>query len=173
MKNVLCKAVLSAAIISASATSFAATDSASSKISLEFTPVIEIESVEDVAIKNQELGADLRGIENFCVAGMGFSTYSVTFESNDGNNDDKFTLHDGQGVEVPYSVGFDNSLLGSFTGAEEGTPLTGNTRNAITCADNHDNARFEINIANVDWENQAVTNGTHYTDTLLITVASE
>ncbi|WP_445360415.1 hypothetical protein ACJJIL_17965 [Microbulbifer sp. EKSA005] len=173
-KNVvrtLFSAIAAGTLLSISAASMAATDSANSDITLSFTPTIEITRVDNLTITDPTLGTDAVGTEDFCVGGLGFSTYSITFDSNDGENDTEFTLTDGTN-NVPYSVGFDNSISGSFETVTIGDALTGKTRNIASCGSS-DNARFQITVANSDWETATVLNGTTYTDTLLITVASE
>ncbi|WP_444939958.1 hypothetical protein ACJJI3_12700 [Microbulbifer sp. ZKSA004] len=173
-KNVvrtLFSAIAAGTLFSISAASMADSASASSDITLSFTPTIEITRVENLTIADPTLGTDAVGTEDFCVGGLGFSTYSITFDSNDGENDTEFTLTDGTN-NVPYSVGFDNSTSGTFTTVTEGDALTGQTRNIASCGSS-DNARFQITVANSAWETATVLNGTTYTDTLLITVASE
>ncbi|WP_226645045.1 hypothetical protein [Microbulbifer variabilis] len=173
-KNVvrsLVSAVAAGILFSTSAATMAASDSASSDITLSFTPTIEIAEVGDVAITDPALGTDAVASEAFCIGGFGFPTFSITFESNDGINDTAFSLS-GNGLDVPYSVGFDNSTSGTFTAVNEGQAVTGQTRNAASCSGS-DNARFQITVANGDWQTSDVLNGTSYTDTLLITVASE
>ncbi|QFT53763.1 hypothetical protein [Microbulbifer sp. THAF38] len=174
-KNVvrsLVSAVAAGILFSTSAATMAAQDSASSDITLSFTPTIEIAAVGDVSITDPALGSDAVASEDFCIGGFGFPTFSITFESDDDNNDPAFTLTDGAGLEVPYSVGFDNSTSGTFTAVNAGQAVTGQTRNAASCSGS-DNARFQITVANGDWQTSDVLNGTDYTDTLLITVASE
>ncbi|MCO1335688.1 hypothetical protein MO867_15230 [Microbulbifer sp. OS29] len=165
-------AVTAGALLTASAVSMAASDSASSDITLSFTPTIEITRVDNLGIANPTLGTDAIGSEDFCVGGLGFSTYSITFASNDGENDTEFSLTDDGTNHVPYSVGFDNSLSGTFNTVTAGDALQDQSRNASSCGSS-DNARFQVTVANSDWENATILNGTSYSDTLLITVASE
>ncbi|GAB2879288.1 hypothetical protein ACCI51_06335 [Microbulbifer echini] len=173
-KNVvrsLVSALTAGIFFSTSAATMAATADSSSIIKLEFTPTIEIAAVGDISITDPALGSNAVASEDFCIGGFGFPTFSITFESNDGINDNAFSLS-GNGLDVPYSVGFDNSTSGTFTQVNEGQAVTGQTRNAASCSGS-DNARFQITIANGDWQTSDVLNGTSYTDTLLITVASE
>ncbi|WP_444942749.1 hypothetical protein ACJJIK_10880 [Microbulbifer sp. ZKSA006] len=158
--------------ISAGSIAESVTASESSEITLSFTPSIEITRVDNVAIADPALGTDAVGIEDFCVGGLGFSTYSITFESNDTNNDSEFSLTDDGTNHIPYSVGFDNSTSGTFTTVVAGDALTGQSRNIASCGSS-DNARFQITVANSDWETSSVLNGTSYSDILTITVASE
>ncbi|WP_444908789.1 hypothetical protein [Microbulbifer sp. TRSA005] len=173
-KNVvrsLASALAAGMLFSASAATVAATNSASSDITLTFNPSIVIADVGDITITDPALGTDAVASDAFCIGGFGFPTFSITFESNDGNNDTAFSLS-GNGLDVPYSVGFDNSTNGPFTVVNEGEPLTGLDRNAASCSGS-DNARFQITVANSAWQTNDVLDGTSYTDTLLITVASE
>ncbi|AWF80072.1 hypothetical protein BTJ40_04140 [Microbulbifer sp. A4B17] len=168
----LFSAIAAGTLFSFSASSLAAEASEDSVITLSFTTSIEITRVDDLEIEDPASGTSAEGIEDFCVGGIGFSTYSVTFESTNGDATDPFKLTDGGTTSIPYSVGFDNSTSGSFTTVTEGTPLTGQSRNVAACASD-DNARFQVTINNSDWETATVLNGTSYSDTLTITVASE
>jgi len=171
-KNVVRSLVAAGVLFSISSTTMAATDSQSSDIELKFNAAIDIDGVENILIEDPTLGNDATGEDGFCVGGFGFSTFSITFESNDSTNDTEFSLTDGASLNVPYSVGFDNSTSGSFTTVTEGVALTSQKRNNASCTGT-DNARFQITVANANWQTSDVLDGTSYTDTLLITVASE
>ncbi|WHI50498.1 hypothetical protein P3339_18965 [Microbulbifer sp. MLAF003] len=160
-------------LVSISSTTLAASDSQSSDIELKFNATIDIDGVENISIEDPALDTDATGGDGFCVGGFGFSTFSITFESNDGKNDDEFSLiNSDESQKVTYSVGFDNSTSGSFTNVTEGAALGNQTRKNASCTGT-DNARFQITVANDDWQTPNVLDGTSYTDTLLITVASE
>ncbi|MCO1335692.1 hypothetical protein MO867_15250 [Microbulbifer sp. OS29] len=152
---------------------FAVTDATSADISLQFTEVIDVANVGNVQIQDPGTGTNATAIEDFCVAGTGFSTFEISFESDDGNNDTVFELTDGTN-NVDYAVGFDNSTGGAFTNVTEGTPIIGQTLNDIAadCTSVADNARFQITILNADWENATILSGSNYTDVLTITVTS-
>ncbi|WP_444932201.1 hypothetical protein ACJJIF_10685 [Microbulbifer sp. SSSA002] len=148
------------------------TDTGSSDITLNFTESVSVMNVGNVTITDPSTGTNATSIEPFCISGVGFSTFEITFESNDTNNDTVFELTNGTNT-VDYTVGFDNSLVGSFTTASEGIAMTGQTLNGVASDCSSDNARFEITIANADWENSTTQSGSGYADTLLITVTSE
>ncbi|GAB2879307.1 hypothetical protein ACCI51_06350 [Microbulbifer echini] len=152
--------------------SFAVDDTALSDISLQFTDAIDIAAVQNVQIVDPATGTDAKAIEDFCVAGMGFSTFEILFESDNGVG--VFELVGG-GNKVPYLVGYDNSTAGIFTPIIEGTALTGQALNdiATSCIGIVDNSRFEITILNASWENGTILSGGPYTDALTITVTSE
>ena len=172
MKNVL-RTLFTATLISSSAFTFAAgeTDSADSTITLNLSESIQLVGVEDVTITDPATGTNATGADGFCVAGIGFSTYSITFESTDTNDDTAFSLT-GATNPIPYNVGFRNDTSGSYTTVTEGVALTSQNRNAASCSGG-DNAGFQITIDNSAWEIADVLNGTSYTDTLTITVTTE
>ncbi|WP_444932200.1 hypothetical protein ACJJIF_10680 [Microbulbifer sp. SSSA002] len=150
----------------------AETDSANSQITLTFSTIVNINlsEVDNLVIADPTPGQDAVGIDPFCISGDGFNTFSITFESNDGNSDPIFMLTDGN-ISIPYDVAFANSLTGSFTPVISTVTLSGNSINAQDCTNN--NARFSITIPNLVWNNPTITNAGPYYDTLLITVASE
>ncbi|BBM00482.1 hypothetical protein [Microbulbifer sp. GL-2] len=172
-KKVVRSLVAAGLLFSISSTTLAATDNQSSQIELKFNATIDIDGVENILIEDPTLGSDATGEDGFCVGGFGFPTFSITFESNDGKNDTEFSLiNSDESQKVNYSVGFDNSTTGSFTTVTQGVALTNQKRNNASCSGT-DNARFQITVANADWQTSDVLDGTSYTDTLMITVASE
>lgn len=172
MKNVL-RTLFAATLMSSSALTFAAgvSDNAQSVITLNLSESIELTGVENVTINNPTTGTNATGGDDFCVAGIGFSNFSITFESTDGNDDGAFSLT-GATNPIPYTVGFRNDTSSSYTTVSEGVALTNQNRNFSSCTGG-DNAGFEIIIDNTAWEIADVLNGTSYTDTLTITVTTE
>ena len=171
MKHLL-RSTLTAALLSATSAAFAADDSAISVITLTIPETIEIAQLGDVTL-TPTAGNDAVTLEPFCVAGMGFSTFSITFSSNVGDTTDEFLLSNGSDT-IAYSVGFENDLDDAdYIGATEDVDITGNTRNATACSGT-DNAQMRITVANADWENAGVLNSADtYQDTLTVLVASE
>lgn len=172
MKNII-RTLVASTLASASALTFAAgvTDSADSVITLNLSESIQLVGVENVTITDPATGTNATGGDDFCVAGIGFSNFSITFESSDGNDDSAFSLT-GATNPIPYTVGFRNATTGTYNTASPGVALTGQNRNAASCTGG-DNAGFEVTIDNSAWEIADVLNGTSYTDTLTITVTTE
>ncbi|WP_444921146.1 hypothetical protein ACJJID_01330 [Microbulbifer sp. CnH-101-G] len=151
----------------------AVTDNEDSIVTLQFNETINMVRVGPLTITDPATGTNATGIEDFCVRGTGFSTFAITFDSTNGSATSEFILSDGT-TDVPYQVGYDNSLSGSFTSVSEGVPLTGQAiQNFGPCVGFPDNARFQVTILNMDWENSMVLSGNNYTDTLMLTVESE
>ncbi|GAB2897151.1 hypothetical protein ACCI51_17575 [Microbulbifer echini] len=145
-----------------------ATDSATSMITLLFNEVIDIANVDAVTITDPILGTDAMGSDAFCVSGSGFSTFSITF-ANAGTDPAFFLLSSNGTPEIPYDVGFSNSVTGQGTIALAGVPLTGNTLNSSNCI--NDNARFDIFIPFSIWDGRQADGP--FIGTLMITVESE
>ncbi|MCO1336921.1 hypothetical protein MO867_21570 [Microbulbifer sp. OS29] len=146
----------------------AATDSAQSEITLQFNETIQIERVDNITISDPIPGQAAQGTDTFCVAGSGFSTFSITFANL--GTDPTFFLSGSAGARVDYDVLFLNSTTGPApTLVMPGIPLNNQTLQASNCAD--DNARFNILIFPGQWE--PVQNFAPFTGTLMITVASE
>ncbi|MCO1335691.1 hypothetical protein MO867_15245 [Microbulbifer sp. OS29] len=158
--------------IGTSSNTTASTDNSNSQISLSFGDVIDIAQVDDITITDPTPGQNAVGIDEFCVAGTGFSNFSITFESVDGVFDPAFIMTDGN-INVPYSVGFDNGLNGSFHLIGPRIPFQGNLISAQYCDDNQENVRFAVTILSGVWQYPPVSHGGPYHDTLMITVASE
>ncbi|GAA5446098.1 hypothetical protein Misp06_04307 [Microbulbifer sp. NBRC 101763] len=172
-KNVvrsLVSAVAAGLLFSASTTSMAAGASADSTITLSITPAIEISGVEDILITVDDLGDSAEGDDTFCVAGFGFSKFSITFQSDNTDSDTAFNLK-GNGIDVGYSVGFVNDTSNLYQEVTSGTPVTNLDRQAASCGS--DNAHFQVTVDQNEWQQADVLNGTTYTDILEITVASE
>ncbi|MFA0812653.1 hypothetical protein [Microbulbifer epialgicus] len=173
-KNVvrsLISAVTAGLLFSTSLASMAVEDSANSIITLSITPTIEISGVKDIPLTISNLSDPVEGDSTFCVAGFGFSTFSIRFDSDDDPENGTAFVLTGNGVNVPYSVEFVNDTSESYQPVTSGTPINNLDRQADSCGS--DNARFQVTVNQNDWQNEDVLNGTIYTDTLLITVASE
>ncbi|QFT53760.1 hypothetical protein [Microbulbifer sp. THAF38] len=151
----------------------AVNESADTEVTLRFTPTISINGFEDLVITDPDSGENAVDWESFCIRGIGFSTFEILFESENGTNE--YILTDGT-INIPYQVGFENVTNGGFTPTTEGTALAGQAiQDPGNCNGNGvpENSTFEVTILNADWENARVLSGTEYTDTLTITVTSE
>ncbi|WP_226645036.1 hypothetical protein [Microbulbifer variabilis] len=146
---------------------------ANTEIVLQFTSAISINGLQNLTIADPTSGNNAVDWESFCIRGIGFSTFEILFESENGT--DEYILTDGT-IDIPYHVGFENVPNGGFAPTIEGVALTGQAiQDPGNCNGNGapENSTFEVTILNADWENARVLSGTEYTDTLTITVTSE
>ncbi|WP_299589453.1 hypothetical protein [uncultured Microbulbifer sp.] len=154
------------AICSATPALSQATDTATSMITLQFNENIIIQNVDPVTISDPTPGTPAIGSDRFCVAGSGFSTYSITFQNN--GTDPSFSIVGSGGVSISYDMLYENDGQVPVT-VVAGAPIPNNILQATNCS--NDNATFDIIIPENEWEpNQAFA---PFTGTLLITVESE
>ncbi|WP_444919503.1 hypothetical protein ACJJID_10885 [Microbulbifer sp. CnH-101-G] len=144
-------------------------DSAQSMITLTVNEFIVIEDVDNINL-NPSPGQDAQQTDFFCVAGSGFSTFSITFEGVGTGTGSPFLLQGMGSTTLGYQVNFLNATSGPApTAAMPGIPITNNTLQASNCADN--NALFNILIPSFQWE--PVAGMAPFMGTLMITVESE
>lgn len=144
-------------------------------ITLTVPTQIIVKNFDDMALTTTgaTLGDAITGTEEFCVGGIGFASYSVNLESQNGSTGGSgsapFQLN-GSGQNLPYAAAFVNNTT-STTGDDADTngdvpgsfPRAGN----LACAT--DNARVIVSIDSADWESAVETS---YSDTLTVTVAA-
>ena len=164
-KNVL-RSLFAFTALSVSTATLAATDQATSTITLTVPTSIEIAQLGDIGL-TPSAGSDAVGSDAFCIAGTGFGTFAIQFDSNAGGS--SFLLSDGTDT-VPYSVEFANSLNDADYATMTATNGDGgHGRNGASCSGT-DNAQVRVTVAQADWE---AMNGISYSDTLTVTVTTE
>ncbi|WP_160154398.1 hypothetical protein [Microbulbifer sp. ALW1] len=173
------KALLSfsfAALAIAGGKAAADTESATSDITLAIEPVIYIANVGAIDLTPDPAApAAVSQADDYCVAGIGFSSYVINFTSDNG----EFALSDGSGNKIDYTVGFDDvaSSGGSpvYAPADYNTDYNTQSKADTSCSGTTENASFQISVAQADWQAQstALDNGNQFTDTLTITVTTE
>ena len=169
-KNVL-RSLIAATTLATSMSTLAASDEATSLITLTVPETIEIAQLNPIPL-NAVAGSDVTNSDAFCIAGTGFGTFSIKFESAAGGASE-FLLSDGDPTTpetVPYTVEFENGLSGSgYSPMTAANDDAGNTRQAASCS-GADNAQVRVTVAQAAWE---ALKGTNYTDTLTVTVTSD
>jgi len=145
-------------------------------ITLEVEPSITIRNLGDIDLSNSgiTLGQAIKGSEDFCVGGIGFSNYTVNLSSSNGSTggggSSSYELG-GSSENIPYAVTFSDDLSGTSGIAPSGlgdVPGSFPRKTDETCLT--DNARVYITVSPSDWEN---ANEPFYTDVLTVTVSSQ
>ncbi|WP_444902147.1 hypothetical protein ACJJIG_04230 [Microbulbifer sp. SSSA007] len=145
-------------------------------IVLEVEPNITIRNLGDIDLSNSgiTLGQIIKGSEDFCVGGIGFSNYTVNLSSSNGSTggggSSGYELG-GSSENIPYTVTFSDDLTGTSGIAPGGlgdVPGSFSRRTDESCIS--DNARIYISVSPSDWEN---ANEPFYTDVLTVTVSSQ
>ncbi|GAB2897211.1 hypothetical protein ACCI51_17550 [Microbulbifer echini] len=149
-------------------------DSEISMITLTFMQNIDIAFVDPVTIADPTPGFPAVGEDTFCVAGTGFSTFSITF-SNPDPGAPGFELQSAVAGAPPifYEVFFKNDLSPGFgVPVAPESPLLGNLIQTSVCADpTSDNAKFNIEIPFPEWDGRESEGP--FTGMLELTVVSE
>lgn len=137
-------------------------------ISLDVNDLVRISNLTDINL-GVFSGADAVGTSAACVYRNGTGNYSLT-ASGDGTGG-AFTLDDGAGTTVPYSVSYNDgsgaapatagALLGGLTGADPASDTCGTTGN---------NGTIEVTVAAAD---AAGLPAATYAGTLTLLVAPE
>ncbi|AWF80070.1 hypothetical protein BTJ40_04130 [Microbulbifer sp. A4B17] len=154
----------------------AGTETVQFDIELEVEPSITIRNLGDVDLSNSGtlFGQSIEGSEDFCVGGIGFSSYTVNLSSANGSTggggSNAYELG-GSSEQIPYSVAFSDNL-GATSGVSPGSlgdvPGSFSRTEDESCLS--DNARIYISVAPSDWENASEP---FYTDVLTVTVSSQ
>ncbi|WP_444888519.1 hypothetical protein [Microbulbifer sp. JMSA008] len=131
-----------------------ATDFETSMITLTFTETIDIAFVDPVTISDPTPGDPAVGVDFFCVAGTGFSTFSIEFFNPAATGPD-FLLESANATPpIMYDVFFKNDLTpGPGLMVTPAVPIPGNALQASVCATPaaDDNAKFDIVIPGPIW----------------------
>lgn len=189
MKRTALRSLIAASLTLASLSATAATNPSAATpnssqgditITLSLVPHVIITGLDDMNI-NATGSEDITQTDNICIGGSGFSSFTVSFASQNGNASlgspsatDPFLLVDsGTSESIPYSVAFANSA-GAATADEtsiDGTLSTTFTRQsgatAAHCLGGGENATLFVNIAAADWQG---VDGSAFTDTLTVMV---
>ncbi|GAB2897175.1 hypothetical protein ACCI51_17565 [Microbulbifer echini] len=149
-------------------------DSEISMITLTFMETIDIAFVDPVTIADPTPGMPATGEDTFCVAGSGFSGFSITF-SNPDPAAVGFVLQPAVAGTAPilYEVFFKNDLSpGLGIPVAPDSPILGNVIQASVCTSPaDDNAKFDIEIPFPEWDGRE-SDGP-FTGMLELTVVSE
>ncbi|WP_299585977.1 hypothetical protein [uncultured Microbulbifer sp.] len=149
-------------------------DSEISMITLTFMQNIDIAFVDPVTIADPTPGFPAAGEDTFCVAGTGFSTFSITF-SNPDPTDPGFVLQPAVAGTPPifYEVFFKNDLSpGLGMPVAPDSPIPGNlVQTSVCAAPADDNAKFDIEIPFFEWDGRQSEGP--FTGMLELTVVSE
>ncbi|MCK7598419.1 hypothetical protein M0G74_14155 [Microbulbifer sp. CAU 1566] len=175
MKKALLTSSFAALAIAGGYAAAAETESATSLITLKIDPVIYIANVDPIILTpNPATPAAVSQADDYCVAGIGFSSYIVNFTSANGD----FVLKNGTN-EISYTVGFDDvSSSGGtplYTTANYNENYIAQSKADTSCTGTTENASFQISVTQAAWEAQAteLDKGTSFTDTLTITVTAD
>ncbi|WP_444898647.1 hypothetical protein ACJJIX_14400 [Microbulbifer sp. VAAC004] len=131
-----------------------ATDSETSMITLTFTENIDIAFVDPVTIADPTPGDPAVGVDFFCVAGTGFSTFSINFVNPAATGPDFILMPSVTGtLPISYNVFFKNDTApGPGVPVTPNVPIPGNLIQTSACPDpTFDNARFDIEIPFAEW----------------------
>ena len=148
-------------------------------IEITVEPRIALVGLGPIDLDNTSIptGQAIKGMEDFCVGGQGFSQYTVTLSSRNGSTGSgsgapyQLIPTSGSGERIPYAATFSDNLSDS-TGA---TPDSlGNVAGAFDRSSNEaclaDNARIIVTVAAGDWENAQES---AYVDVLTVMVTSQ
>ncbi|WP_444898643.1 hypothetical protein ACJJIX_14420 [Microbulbifer sp. VAAC004] len=130
------------------------TDSETSMITLTFMEMIDIAFVDNITIADPTPGDPAVGLDFFCVAGTGFSTFSINFVNPTTTGPD-FLLNSANGSgPIMYNVFFKNDLSpGPGLPVTPDVPIPGNALQASACTapSTDDNAKFDVEIPFPEW----------------------
>ncbi|QFT55668.1 hypothetical protein [Microbulbifer sp. THAF38] len=144
-------------------------DSAQSMITLTVNEFITIENVGNINLAPMQ-GQAAQQTDFFCVAGSGFTQFSITFAGVGTGTGNPFTLQGTGTSTLNYQVSFLNATSGPApTLVQPNVPVMNNTLQAVNCAD--DNALFNIFIPASAWE--PVADMAPFMGTLMLTVESQ
>lgn len=177
---------LSIAAISATAATDGVVGGASSEgeigISLTVNEAIIVKNLSDIDFTvdgSTAAGTDLIGRDTFCVGGIGFTDYSIEFESGTAGADSGFKLvGSAPTVTMDYTVGFTTNTADTESGtapAGDGVmpgsfSLDGDLACAATDTVADNNAQVVVTIPSDQWEAAAESS---YSDTLYVTVTGQ
>ncbi|WP_444888516.1 hypothetical protein [Microbulbifer sp. JMSA008] len=153
-----------------------ATDSETSMITLTFTENIDIAFVDNLDLVAPPSGTPqpILAEDTFCVAGVGFNFFSITF-TNPASATGDFQLMPSVAGTAPinYEVFFKNDTSpGPGVPVTPNAPIGGNMIQATSCPDiSFNNAKFDIEIPFSQWDGRDADSP--FTGMLQITVVAE
>ncbi|GAB2897193.1 hypothetical protein ACCI51_17560 [Microbulbifer echini] len=167
-------AAASLALCSATTALSQVSDSEISMITLTFMQNIDIAFVDPVTIADPTPGFPAVGEDTFCVAGTGFSNFSIVFINPTGTGPDFLLEPAVAGTsQIMYQVFFKNDTSpGPGIPVAPGMAIPGNPIQTSVCAaPADDNAKFDIEIPFPEWDGRE-SDGP-FTGMLELTVVSE